>query len=914
MKPKLIQRRNIFDVIDGGNKPQPLLPLTICWLNFLVTIATGNDVAPPGNLADEKTVVSIDRQFWSFQPLRHHAPPSTLHIGWCNSPVDQFVVARLDKSGITPNQSSSRIALVRRSSFDLIGLPPTYNQIMAVVNDPAPDAYSRWIDRLLASPHYGERWGRHWLDVARFAESYGFEHDLDNKAAFHYRDFVTRALNVDLPYDRFVGWQIAGDELDPDNPLARMATGFLAAGVHNADFGEIQVEQERYDELDDIANTLGTAMLGLTIGCARCHDHKYDPIPQHDYYRFITNFAHTIRGEIELDVTPLQNGKKSKVLVAGEGLEPLARIYSPLPAFFEKVYLLDRGDPKRKRTEVTPSFLQVLMAPSKEAKDWRVSPPQGSQYSYRRATLVRWITDTRHGAGALLARVMANRIWYHHVGRGIVETPNEFGTRGARPTHPELLDWLASELVRGDWRLKPLHRLIVTSKVYMQTNKTDALRISADPKNDLFWHRPLRRLEAEVIRDAMLAVSHQLDRRMYGPGTLDPAQRRRSIYFTVKRSRLIPSLVLFDAPDALQGIGRRPSTTVAPQALLLMNSPLVQEYAYGFARSLKSLAEASLPDAIRLAFISALARHPTEVELADSLQFIRMQMDGAHGVEQQQPQAVDSPTPVLWLDASATDGNKDPDRGRTEEGQLRRWKDKRHPMVSENAVHETDIAPTYVPRATPLGQPAIRFGAQPDRLAIDNAGSFDFGTGDFTISILFRLDPATAENHHIVGKDSYSGSGPYAGYFIQWLHGSVRFATRNVSSDKQIENLLDSRSTFNKGIWQRITCVRKSGNLSIYVDDALRPDAVLAEREPTDISSPTKLKIGAMDDHVESNFHGDIAEILLYNQALTPPQIYQNHAYLRTKYLSKKTMGRLEMTLVDFAQSLMCLNEFIYVD
>ena len=261
-------------------------------------------VAAAGSAKDKGTVTDRDRQFWAFRPLPRVEPPSLRSARWVRTPVDQFILAKLEEKKLSPSPPASRRTLIRRAYLDLIGLPPTPEEVAAFENDPARDAYDRVVDHLLASPHYGERWGRHWLDLARFAESHGFEHDYDRTTAYHYRDFVIQALNLDMPYDQFVQWQLAGDEIDPENPLALKATGFLAAGVHATQITANQVEKERYDELDDMASITGTAMLGMTVGCARCHDHKFDPIPQTDYYRWLSTFTTTVRSEPELDVDP----------------------------------------------------------------------------------------------------------------------------------------------------------------------------------------------------------------------------------------------------------------------------------------------------------------------------------------------------------------------------------------------------------------------------------------------------------------------------------------------------------------------------------------------------------------------------------------------------------------------------------
>jgi cytochrome c553 len=847
----------------------------------------------------ENKVSPEARQHWAYQPLKKTLLPSVKQPKWVKTDVDRFILAKLEEKGIAPNPTATKRVVLRRAYFDLVGLPPTPEEVDAFLKDEAPDALGKVVDRLLDSPKYGERWARHWLDLARFAESHGFEHDYDRPGAYHYRDFVIKALNAGMPYDQFVRWQLAGDELAPNDPLALMATGFLAAGVHATQITKNEVEKHRYDELDDMLATTGTAMLGLTVGCARCHDHKFDAIPQADYYRMLSTFTATVRTEASIDVDPAgfraakakwdaehaplvkavadyeakelparladwektQAGKSAppgwivptivsmksasgstltkkddgSVLVGGpnppretlaftletdvkgltglriealkdaslvkngpgrasngnfcltdltvtvapkggkgervklknprstfdqKGLgiagaidndpnssgwaidpqfgfdhaaslefekpvgdggptmvtvvlqfnnnvghgmgrprlsltnaaEPLELVgpgtpeaaqralatppekrsaeqkalvlarYKSLDPGWQKVtakvkeheasapkpsvvkalissegvqavrlhtqgedvlketHFLRRGDPNQKEAVAPPGYLQVLASGTTE---WKKSPPAGSKQSYRRTAFADWMTDVDRGAGALLARVIVNRLWQHHMGRGIVATPSDFGVRGERPTHPELLDFLANELIGNGWKLKPIHKLIVTSAAYQTASIADETRLKADRDNTLFWRHTTRRLDAEAIRDSLLFVSGQLDDKMYGPGTLEESSRRRSIYFTMKRSRLIPMLTIFDAPDGNVGVGDRPATTVAPQSLLLMNNPQVRMWARAMARR---VGNAMMPEqAIDRAYQVVLSRKPTPEELADGLAFVKGQ-------------------------------------------------------------------------------------------------------------------------------------------------------------------------------------------------------------------------------------------------------------------------------------------------
>ena len=579
------------------------------------------------------TVTDEDRKFWSFATLKNTAPPEVKDAAWCRTAVDRFIIAALEGKGIAPNRMAEKRRLIRRASLDLTGLPPTPEEVAAFEKDGSPRAYENLIDRLLASPHYGERWARHWLDVARFGESHGYEQDYDRPYAYAYRDFCIRALNDDLPYDTFVKWQLAGDEIEPKNPLALAATGFLGAGTHATQITANQAEKERYDELDDIANTTGTAFLGLTVGCARCHDHKYDPIPTKDYYRFLSTFTTTVRGVVLNDPErgilpqpttqpdghyPATRPTTPYMMICSEGI-PAIRCHTQGPDFYPQTFFCKRGDVNQKEAAVTQGFLTILENSPEVEKHWQVAPPDGSKLSYRRTSLANWITDTKQGAGQLMARVIVNRLWQHHFGRGLVATPNDFGAQGDKPTHPELLDYLASELIRNGWRLKPIHKLLLTSDVYMQGNDYDEHRNAVDPENLLLWRRPLIRLEAEVIRDSMLSVSGTLDATMYGPGSLEDGMNRRSIYFFVKRSHIIPLMLLFDAPNSLTGMGSRATTTVAPQALAMMNNPQVKGYARAIAGR---IVDKSIQESVCKCYRLVLGREPSKVELDDGCAFL----------------------------------------------------------------------------------------------------------------------------------------------------------------------------------------------------------------------------------------------------------------------------------------------------
>ena len=561
---------------------------------------------------DVSVVSDADRQWWSFQPLKKINAKS----------IDELLLK--NAKGMTFNLPADKATLVRRLYLDLTGLPPDSSDQTDL---------SALADRLLSSPSYGERWARHWLDVARFAESTGFEQDYDRPFAFHYRDFVIKALNSDMPYDQFVKWQLAGDEYEPQNPLALAATGFLGAGVFPSQITANEVERTRYDAMDDMLSTMSSAMLGLTVGCARCHDHKFDPFPTRDYYAMLSTFTTTTRmnvdvlpnGKVTSAVTTV-NAKKNtpavlgatRMMICGEGYDPIV-MHTQGGPFFDKTYVLKRGSPDMKNGEATQSFLQVLSKPG-DAKRWQWQPPKDAKTSGRRRSLSNWITDVDQGAGALLARVIVNRLWQHHFGRGLVPTVNDFGKTGTASTQPELLDWLAGQLIANGWKLKPIHKLILSSQAWQQSSQRDVKKETADPDNGLFMRFVPQRLEAEAIRDSMLAISGLLDETMYGPGTRDENGKRRSIYFNIKRSQLIGSMVAFDVPEPLVSQGSRPTTTVAPQALILMNSPQARQWAEGLAKRITSAGDA--PMQITMAYRICFNRDPKPDELATGVEFL----------------------------------------------------------------------------------------------------------------------------------------------------------------------------------------------------------------------------------------------------------------------------------------------------
>ena len=683
-----------------------------------VTLSVGHlGLATAHGAKPEMQVTEKDRNYWAFRPLSKE-PPLRREA----NPVDAFLFAT-----DTPlPTNAARATLIRRLNLDVLGLPPTPEQIAAFEHDSSPDAYERLVDQLLASRHFGERWARHWLDLARYADSDGYEGDADRREAWPYRDWVIRAFNADLPFNTFLQWQIAGDEIAPTNPDALIATGFLSAGPSQgttpADTEENKLKI-RYDELDDMVATSASAFMGLTLGCARCHDHKFDPLPTRDYYRMAAVFSTTERrvaflskprlefehwkekqrgAQREAKMTELGLTEEQKFWLRqsehffvpiseklhkefGERLkvsDPQLRDWLPesqrivwdalakataeadtsrFPAEKSLValdqqaeprpqYLLRRGSVLSRKEEVSAGFLQVVSrgkAPEEFLRAARPDPrPAAAEAAmidadgfvqpvttYQRKALAHWLTDLEQGAGALVARVIVNRIWQHHFGEGFVRTPDDFGYQSDAPSHPQLLEGLAGELVRQRWQLKSIHKLILMSAAYRQeSGGTNGFR-----------RRPVR-LESDALRDSMLAVSGQLNRKMFGPAFRPiipkeamatrskdvypanvedgPEIWRRSVYAFAKRSVPNPLLEVFDAPDSSASCGRRNVTTVPTQALTLLNNEAVRKSAVQFAQ--RVITEAGLlPDAqLRRAYQLALGRLPTADEQARGLKFL----------------------------------------------------------------------------------------------------------------------------------------------------------------------------------------------------------------------------------------------------------------------------------------------------
>jgi len=653
------------------------------------------------------------KDFWSFQPLKRVSPPSVKDRAWPRTSIDQFILAGLESRGFAPASPAPKLDLIRRVYFDVIGLPPAPEEVQQFLNASSPDAYERLVDRLLNSPHYGERWGQHWLDVVRFAETEGFEYDRDIPDAWRYRDYVIESFNRDKPFDRFVLEQLAGDEMAPDDPEMQVAAGFHRLGPVRRNAGNQDVASSRNEVLTDRTDIIGAAFLGLTIGCARCHDHKFDPIRQKDYYQMQAFLAATDERNILLSSPQEQEDWKNKVKSINQEVARLKRALrnaedEEKARLNQKILELEENMPRPPATiasiqnvESNRTAIHVLRRGAWESKGERVGM-KGPNILWQEGTtelppdtpnpktaLARWITDPKN---PLTARVLANRVWQFHFGQGLVKTANDFGENGDRPSHPELLDYLALRIIEHGWRLKPIHRMILLSSVYRQASGTvpsslepgkDAFHhvpdlssegasginlasprrglvrdgvesvltrrgeeaAASDPENRLLWRFNRRRLDAEGIRDAMLAVSGKLNRKAGGPSVLLPVDAEligqlykpsqwtvtpheqdhhcRSVYLIAKRNLRLPFMEVFDQPALQTSCGRRETSTHAPQALELLNGRISNTLAEAFAQRLVAEAGADANAQIDRAYWLAASRPPTKNEKRLALQFLQ---------------------------------------------------------------------------------------------------------------------------------------------------------------------------------------------------------------------------------------------------------------------------------------------------
>ncbi|WP_197441348.1 DUF1553 domain-containing protein [Thalassoglobus neptunius] len=618
--------------------------------------------------------VRAGRDWWALQPVSKPDIPEVESNDKHINPIDAFVLDRLAENGLTPTPRASKRVLLRRLYYDVIGLPPTEEQLQQFETDESPDAWEKQVDSLLASPHYGERWGRYWLDLARFAETSGYERDQVKPYAWKYRDWVVNALNEDMAYSEFIRHQLAGDEIESPTEDSAIATGFLRLGTWNDEPNDPLDYQ--YDRLEDLVHTTSSALLGLTVKCARCHNHKFDPILQEDYYRMASVFW---GGPIAARDRKLLGGPSADELGYAKVLG-----WTDLTSAPEPIFLLKNGERESPQQEVTPATISSI--PSLERK--LQSPSPEAKTSQRRLQLAEWIADPKN---PLTPRVLVNRIWQHHFGKAIVRTPNNFGFLSDPPTHPRLLDWLASTFLENGGHQKPIHKLILMSETWCQGSihpKQESYS-DIDAANRLWWRAERRRLDAEAMRDSMLAVTGELDFKIGGESFRETVsqealeglsqkdaawnpspvneQKRRSLYMFVKRGLLPPTMTAFDMCDATQSCAQRDLTTVPTQALALMNNPFVHDRSLHLAQSLSNETQ-SVTEQIQRVWKAVLGRAPTADELELGRQHLAVQQTRfqdelerrQHPTEQQKhPLDQNIEPPVLHLRAEAAQLNSE---------------------------------------------------------------------------------------------------------------------------------------------------------------------------------------------------------------------------------------------------------------
>jgi hypothetical protein len=662
--------------------------------------------APAHGAEAARVITDADRQFWAFRPVSDPAPPSVNDGGWSRNEIDRFVFAKLQSEGLAPAPEADRVTLIRRATFDLHGLPPTPEDVQAFVADPSPDAYEKLVDRLLASPRYGERYARHWLDLVRYAESDGFKQDAFRPTAWRYRDWVIASLNADKPFDAFAREQLAGDELAPASPDARAATGFLRHAIY--EYNQKNAENQWSEYLNDLTDVTADAFLGLSMGCARCHDHKFDPVLQTDYFRLRAFFAAVlprndlpVAGEADVkkyEVARAAWDEKTRTLreqiaeVERPGRERVAKgVVGQFPPAVQGMmakppgerspyerqiaYLVERqvedkvreqgdgiaGDQKDRLVELRKQLAAFeaerpkppdaalcvtdvgpvgppTRIPDKAGGGGELAPgypvvleglglaappiTPSANSTGRRAALAAWLTDARN---PLTTRVITNRLWQWHLGHGLVGTPSDFGRLGEPPTHPELLDWLTTRFVRGGWAMKPVHRLIMTSATYRQSAVAGMSPVAKtkDPENRLLWRRTSRRLDAEQVRDAMLAASGELVLgEALGP-PVDYTAPKRSVFTRHLRNTRDPLLDAFDLPESFGSVCDRNATTTPTQSLLMMNDDWPMQRATAFARRVAREAGSHEPAAlVDRAYRIAYGRAPGPDETADLLKHL----------------------------------------------------------------------------------------------------------------------------------------------------------------------------------------------------------------------------------------------------------------------------------------------------
>lgn len=830
---------------------------------------------------------------WSVRPVRRPQLPTVRNKAWARNTVDAFVLKQLESKGMVPAPPASKRELIRRATFDLTGLPPSPEEVARFVADTTPNAYEKLLDRLLASPRYGERWGRYWLDLVRYADTNGYERDADKPFAYKYRDYVIRAFNEDRPYDRFVFEQLAGDELTDKNETTLTATGFLRIGTWDDEPNDPL--QYKYERLDDLVHAASTVFLGLTVRCARCHDHKFDPISQKEYYGFAASF---FGGYLDPADAKLMGGP------------PPERIGKPLLAFTDKgreappLHLLKNGDPRRREEEVAPGYLAIAKLPTTP----KPLPPAETDTTRRRTQLAHWITDPNN---PLTARVMVNRLWKHHFGQGLSRTPNNFGSKGMVPTHPELLDWLAYDFRTNGWRIKRIHKLLMTSNTYRMSSQhpSQSAYNRKDAQNLLLWRMNRQRLDADALRDAFLSVSGELNPKMGGAGFLptvprealeglsrkgaewnpsEPSeQRRRSVYMHLKRAMLLPLLTVFDFGDTTAPLEQRDITTVAPQALALLNNPFIHEQANAFALRLEREAGKDRTKQVERAWQLSYGRLPSKTERQIALDYLQ-------GFTSKK--TTDTILLPLPLEGIRLRLRSDTGVETESDGTVLRW----HYRLGRGAIalqSESAKRPKLVQNVL-KGQPAIRFDGVDDFLQIEEPL---LSSQQFTI-VAVASDQQGSGVREILSNWNGGAGNSVTSVFL----GLTGAATVRFSDAFGAAGAVASPS-----IPFILTAVSEAGGASVYQNR--REIARVATPLPTRNLSPPYV-LGTQGNFKAEFWKGDFYEIFVYDRALNAKELTTLWNDLNSRYGIAPLPPIADEGLASLCRILLNSNEFVYVD
>jgi hypothetical protein len=959
--------------------------------------STSTGVTAPVKASKKRVITDVDREFWSFQPPKLTAPPPCPDAAWNVNDVDRFVFAKLAAEGIAPAARADKVTLVRRAYLDAHGLPPTPEQVDEFVNDSSADAWEKLVDRLLASPRYGERMAQHWLDLVRYAESDGYRQDAVRTNVWPYRDYVIRSFNADKPYDRFVREQLAGDEIAPSDPDVLIGTAFLRHGVY--EYNQRDVRFQWKNTVDEITDVTADAFLGLSMGCAKCHDHKFDPILQADYFRLHAFFepilprqdmvlatseakekyaaamavwrekTKDVRAKLEAIERPVvERTAEASIIKFPEEIQAIIRkareARTPLEEQIAELSLRQVYDhaetgevkvtgkdkdahdrlvaelskyeslkPKPLRTAMLATDVGPVAPPTVipgDATKTNIEPgypvvlgsealstppivPIAGTSTGRRTALANWLTQPNH---PLTTRVIVNRVWQYHFGRGLVGTSSDFGKLGDRPSHPELLDYLAVKLVENGWQLKSIHRLIMTSEAYRQTSLRAAPEIARarDPEDRWLWKYPARRLDAEQIRDSMLLVSGELKLDEGGPG-VDGSTGRRSIYTKVIRNSRDPLLEAFDAPDTFSGAADRNRTTTATQSLLMFNGDTVLKRAEMFAGRLRQMKLKTPAETVEAAWRLAYSRAPTEAERARAVAFLT------------RPQVA----------------NSAPTQGSTLSTQ-----------------HSSSVDQKPLTKSMPqLGSQAIYVrNARPDDL-LRLADSSSLPTEDFTVEAYVLLDSIYENASVRVIASKWDGQNDHPGWSFGVTSAKSKHQPRNlilqlataggyevIPSDFR----LDLHKTYYVAVSVKLGDTGQAG-VTFYVKDISDMDAQLKSvsvkhAQTGSYANHAALVIGGRDTRPPAalqGWDGLIDEVRLSNKALArdellytdgqpaksaicahwifedTPGLFKDSAGVQ-KDLSKavagqaKPLAKADAALVDLCHVILNSNAFLYVD